>query len=112
MERRTLDLNLVIEERVVEDLHGNLLLGKVLCLELGVLDGDVLLDIAARKLDLLVDTGTVRAHDGPVGGGDGDAEEKDKEDVGLEAAVAKDGRVRLTSQGTPRTRAASWALEK
>ena len=95
----TIEVDLVIEERVVEDLHRNLLLAEVLGLELRVLDGDVLLDIAARKLDLLVDTGTVRAHDGPVGGGDGDAEEKDKEDVGLEAAVAKDGEGALDEPG-------------
>ena len=91
LERLTVDLDLVVKVGVVEDLHGDLLLAKVLCLELGVLDSDVFLDVAAGKLDLLVLAGAVHTHDGPVADGDGEAEEEDKEDISLEAAIAYDG---------------------
>ena len=86
----TVEIDLALKVRVVEDLHGDLLLAKVLCLEFGVLDGDVFLDVTARKLDLLVLAGAVHAHRGPVRDGDGDTEKNDKEDVCLEAAMAED----------------------
>ena len=88
--RRTVELNLVVEKRVMEHLHGDLLLAKVLCLEFGVLDGDVFLDVTARKLDLLVLAGAVHAHRSPVRDGDGDTEKDNEEDVCLEAAMAED----------------------
>ena len=99
LERLTVDLDLVVKVGVVEDLHGDLLLAKVLCLELGVLDGDVLLDVTAGELDLLVLAGAVHAHDCPVGNGDGDAHDEDKEEVSLEAATTEDGEGPLDDPG-------------
>ncbi len=95
----TVDLDLVVKVGVVEDLDGDLLLCKVLCLELWVCDGDVLLDVAAGELDLLVLAGAVGAHDCPVGDSDGEAEEEDEEEVGLEAAMGDDGEGALDEPG-------------
>lgn len=90
-EGRTIEVGLIVKESVVENLHGNLLLSKVLGLEFGVLDSDVFFDITAGKLNLLVLARAVGAHDGPIACGDGDAKENDKEEVGLDTAVAEDG---------------------
>ena len=83
----------------MEDLHGDLLLAEVLCLELRVLDGDVLVKGAAGELDLEVLAVTVDGHDCPVGDGDGDTEENDEEDISLEATIANYGEGALDDVG-------------
>ena len=98
-ERQTIEVDLVLEVRVVEDLHGDLLLAEVLCLELRVLDGDVLVKGAAGELDLEVLAGTVDGHDCPVGDGDGETEENDEEDISLEATIANYGEGALDDVG-------------
>lgn len=63
---RTLEVNFALKIRVVEDLHGNFLLAFVQLLELGVIDGDVVVNILARQLNLFVFSASVNAHKGPV----------------------------------------------
>lgn len=73
----------------MEDLHGYLLPSVVLCLEHGVVNGDVLLDVALRELNLLILARPIHAHECPVGHGNGPAENQSQEEVGLEATTVE-----------------------
>lgn len=90
--KHTVEVDLAVEVRVVEDLHRDLLFAVVLCLELGVVNRDIFLHMPTRKLDLLVLARAVSAHDRPVCDGDGHAEQNDHEDVGLQPAAVDEGK--------------------
>lgn len=77
----TLDLNLVLEVRVVEDLHGNLDLAVVLGLELGVEDGHVLLDVLARENNVAPAVAANVGHESPVADDGREAREEEEEGV-------------------------------
>ena len=74
----------------MEDLHRNLLLAFVKLLQLGVVDSDVLLDVLARKSDLLIPPRAVDAVECPVGNGSDGSKKNDTEEVGFEATVLHD----------------------
>ena len=87
---RTLDFNLALEVRVVEQLERDLVHAVVLGLELGVLDVEVLLDGLAWHDDVRADGPTDLGHDVPVGGGDGEAGQEEEQDiVDLEREVGR-----------------------
>ena len=71
----------------MEDLHGDLFLVVVLGLEVGVIGGDVFLDVDSRDGDLLVLPSAVYAHDYPISNGQGDSKDSDEEDVCFEPAM-------------------------
>ena len=107
----TVEVDLSVKVRVMEDLHGNFFLSVIEGLEFIVLDGDVLLDIFARQNDLLVLAFPVHGCYCPVGDYDRDTKDDDEEDIGLESTTVGDGRMRLTTKGTPRTRTVRCALD-
>jgi len=92
---RTLNVDLALKVRIVEDLNRDFVLAGVQLLQLGVMDSDVLLNVFAGQDNLFVLARTKVAHDGPIGNGDGDAEEENHEEVGLEATILDDGNERL-----------------
>lgn len=83
----------------MKDLHRHLLLSAIMNLQSRVLNGDVFLNVLARELDLLVLALAVCTHNRPVRNRDGHAEEKDKEPVGVKAAIPDDGQPFLDEVG-------------
>lgn len=75
----------------MEDLHGDLVLSIVLFLELGVMDGNVRLDVFARGGDLLILPRAVVAHDSPVCNSGRDTSDHQQEQVRLEAPARNNG---------------------
>ena len=84
---RTVKVDFAVEEGVVHELHGDLFLAVVLCLELGIVDGEVLFDVLAWQLYAFILTSTKHTHECPVGYRHGYTENDDKKEVGLEAAT-------------------------
>lgn len=95
----TVEVNLVVKVRVVEDLHGDLVFRGVEALELLVLDGDVVLNVLAWEDDLFVATTTNMAHDSPVCNGGRDARDDKEEEVGLDAATVDERKEPLEDVG-------------
>jgi len=87
----TVEVNLFLKVRVVEDLHGNFFLAMIEGLEFWILDGDVLLYFLRGKDDLLILAFSVHGGEGPVCKGDGDAQEDDEKEVGGETAPIDKG---------------------
>lgn len=86
--RRTLDVDLALEVGVVEDLHGDFLAVRVLLLERGVLDGDVLVDGLVGEDAVVAYANVGATHEHPVGDGGGETGEEEEEDIGsLEGEV-------------------------
>ena len=78
---QTVEINLPFEVRVMEDLHGYLLLPVVLRLEFRVVDRDVFLNVSLREFDLVVLALAVHAHRRPVRHGDRNAEQQQQEEA-------------------------------
>ena len=95
----TVEVDLALKVRVVEDLHGNFFLSVIEGLEFIVLDGDVPLDILARQNELLVLAFPVHGCHRPVGDYDRDTKHNDEEDIGLETAAVDDGENALDDKG-------------
>lgn len=79
---RTLDLDLTGKVVVVEDLHRDLLLARVLLLKGRVGDGDVVLEVLAREDALVAHAEVGAAQEHPVGDRGRDARDDKEEDVG------------------------------
>ena len=110
--QNTVEVDLSIEVRVMEDLHGNFFLSVIEGLEFIVLDGDVLLDIFARQNDLLVLAFPVHGCYCPVGDYDRDTKDDDEEDIGLESTTVDDGENALDDKGHAEDEDEGCALEK
>ena len=95
----TVEVDLAVKVRIMEDLHGNFFLSVIEGLEFIILDGDVLLDILARQNDLLVLAFPVHGCHRPVGNYDRDTKNDDEEDIGLESATVDDGENVLDDKG-------------
>lgn len=87
----TLDVNLALKVRVVEDLHGNLLLPFELLPKLGVMNSHVFLQVPARELDLLVLAFTKVTHDCPVANGNRDTRKQEDEEIRFRATEVNKG---------------------
>lgn len=88
---QTIEVNLAVKVRIVEDLHGNLIPSLVELLEDIVLDSNVGLDVPARQNNLFIASATDITHDSPVGDGGGQTRNHKKEDIGLEASAVEKG---------------------
>ena len=86
----TVEINLALEIRVVEDLHGDFLPSMVLGFQLGVVNGDILLDVAVGKDDFLVFPLAIHTHKCPIRHSHRYSEEEDHEKVCLEPAIVHD----------------------
>lgn len=75
----------------MENLHRDLFFAVILCLELGVVNGNVLLEVPLGQLDFLVLALPIHAHNRPVGNSHWKAEQQKQEDIGLEATTVHDG---------------------
>ena len=92
---RTIKIDLAIKVGVVEELHGHLLLAFVHLLELGIVNGDILLDVLARQRDLLVSPRTINAVESPIPHCSRGSSQQEHEQISLEAAIFNDGKERL-----------------
>jgi hypothetical protein len=81
-----IEVDVPIKVHVVERLKGNLVSSTILGLIGVMLEGQVVLDWATRKLDFLVLAWAERRRDSPEGHQDRDGGEEAKEDCGLQAA--------------------------
>lgn len=86
----TIEINLAFKVRVMEDLHGDLLLGVVFSLEVGVVNRDILLQVPARQLDLLILTPAEPAHYSPVADCHRNTQKHQEEEIGLETTMVND----------------------
>lgn len=87
LEAVAVELNIAIEVHVVKGLHWDLALSTVLELVGLVLKGEVVLDWASWKLDLLVLARAHARHDSPERDEDWDRGEEGEEDGGLQASA-------------------------
>lgn len=72
-------------------LHWDLLLPMILCLQLRVVNRDVLLDVLSRQRDLLVLPRPIHTHQRPVRDRNRHAQKEHKEQIRLEAAPVNEG---------------------
>jgi len=89
---RTIKLDFAVKVRVMENLHRNLAPGIIQLLHLRVLDGDVLFNVLARKLNLLVFPLSIHAVQGPVRDSGGYASKDEQKEIGLEPATVDEGK--------------------
>lgn len=87
LETVTIHVNLAIKVHVIESLHGDLVSSTVLELIGRVLEGKVVLNWAAGKLDLLVLAGDERRRQRPESDQDRDGGEEAKEDGSLQTTA-------------------------
>jgi hypothetical protein len=71
-------------------LHGYFLLVMVSSPELRVLNGDVFLNVLARKNNLVIFAWAKDAHEGPVNNGNGNTEESSKEEISFETTTVNE----------------------
>jgi hypothetical protein len=87
LEAVTVEVDIALKVHVVEGLHGDLVPSTVLELIRMVLEGQVVLDWAARELDFFVLAGDEGRRDTPEGDEDRDGGEEAEEDCGLQATT-------------------------
>jgi hypothetical protein len=75
----------------MEELHWDLFFAFVKLLQLGVLNGNILLNILARQHNLGVFAATVDAIQGPVSHSSGYARQNEHEYISLEASIFNNG---------------------
>jgi hypothetical protein len=88
------ELDVAVKVHLLEGLHGNLAFSMVLGLILGLLEGEIVLDGAARVLGLLVQARRDNRGDDPEGREEGRRREERKEDGRLEPATGFPGKVK------------------
>jgi hypothetical protein len=82
-----LEVNLAIKVKLVEGLHGDLVVSLVLGSEISVLELEVVLNAKVRELGLVADTGRIGRSNGPESKKDGEEPKKNKENVGVKATT-------------------------
>ena len=76
-----LEIDLSVKELVVERLHGDLLAGICVLLEVTVLEVDIVRNGFTGQSDFLIDSRADSGHEGPVSDRDGDDENDEEEEV-------------------------------
>ena len=81
------EIDFSVKVGIVELLHRDL--GRRVLLELRVLEVDVVLDRFAGERHLFIEPLAVLGHESPIANSEGDKEDDDEEDIGLEASAPR-----------------------
>lgn len=77
----TLDVDFAFKVRVVEELHGDLCLSLVLCLEFGILDVHVLFDVLSGEDSIVANSEVESTHQEPVADRRRESSDEEEEDI-------------------------------
>lgn len=97
--KHTIEVYFSFKVRVVEDLHGNLVLALVQFLHFDVLNGNILLNVLAGEKNLLVLSTAIHAVQSPVRDSGGDTGDDQEEEVGLETTATDERKEGLEEVG-------------